>query len=405
MKKLKVFFFDRLVGFLISSENQFQFYYTEEYSSAVSAPLSFALPLQAGVFPERAVAGYFGGLLPEGDIRDYLARKLGVSSGNDFALLKSLAGDCAGAVTIDKPSSASRQELTTKDLTKYLTTMPNRPLLSIQGKHRLSLAGAQQKLAVQVIGSKIYLASSAETSTHILKPAIPAYADSAHNEYFCMELARRMGLEVPAIEMHELAGIYYLLIARFDRVQEANRVLKLHQEDFSQALSVLARNKYEREGGPAYKDCFELISRASSQPAADKLKLLDLVVFNFLIANNDAHAKNFSLLYRIEDFQLFEAKLAPCYDLLCTAIYKDLDEHMSMRLGKQYNYRRVRPSDWERLASDIGINYSFMAKRAKKFGAKLLDAANELGEDLSISYPSDVYALILKQIKLRAALV
>ncbi len=71
----------------------------------------------------------------------------------------------------------------------------------------------------------------------------------------------------------------------------------MHQEDFCQVLGVLPEMKYEQEGGPGFADCFRLVQEWSAEPILDSLNLLKWALFNFLIGNADAHAKNLSFLY------------------------------------------------------------------------------------------------------------
>src|SRR2546426_1089704 len=105
-------------------------------------------------------------------------------------------------------------------------------------------------------------------------------------------LAAAVGLPVPATEIHEKPTTY-LLVERYDRVRDALGVVKrLHQEDFCQALGVLPENKYESEGGPKLADCFRVLSEESGRLLEDRRNLLRWVIFNVLIGNADAHAKN-----------------------------------------------------------------------------------------------------------------
>jgi hypothetical protein len=117
-----------------------------------------------------------------------------------------------------------------------------------------------------------------------------------------MRLARAVGLQAVNAEIGNVEGIDYLLVERYDRAVSANSksLKREHQEDFCQALGIVPEHKYQSEGGPSLKQCFELVRATSATPVIDLQSLLDAVIFNWLIGNHDAHGKNFSLLYRGE---------------------------------------------------------------------------------------------------------
>lgn len=401
---LEVFFFGELVGFLVQDdEAQLSFHYSPEYLSSPNAdPISLSLPLEKEKFSGALVEAFFGGFLPEADIRHALAKNFGISEENNFSFLNKIGGDCAGAVSVggDADRTKQRQKLSEKDLSEFFRQVPSKPLLAFQDSRRISLAGAQHKLVVLLEESAkktedIYFPAYDEISTHIIKPAITGYETSCHNEYFCMELARRLGFRVPKIEIRFALDTPYLLIERYDRDGQK----RLHHEDFTQVLGVSYKLKYQAEGGFGYKECFDLVTKHCNDAAKDKLRLLELVIFNFLIANNDAHGKNFSLLYRDK---LRQIELAPCYDLLTTSIYEGLDPKMAMKIGKEYNHKRVRPGDWEKFAKEININKNYLKKKLSQLSQEALEQAKLLKEKLSKDHASKVYDEIIEVIEERA---
>ena len=109
---------------------------------------------------------------------------------------------------------------------------------------------------------------------------------------------------------------------------------RVHQEDFCQALGITSEMKYQNEGSPSAKQCFDLIREVSSAPVIDLQRLLDAVIFNFLVGNHDAHGKSFSLLHEnynsVSATKLLEShstvRLAPLYDIVCTAYYPNLSK-------------------------------------------------------------------------------
>ena len=180
------------------------------------------------------------------------------------------------------------------------------------------------------------------------------------NEAFCLSLAQAVGLPTTAYNLGRVDDIDYLAVERFDRRFYGERVVRIHQEDFCQALGLTPERKYQGEGGPSLKRCFELIRAVSAAPVLDLGALLDAVVFNFAIGNNDAHGKNFALLHR-EDGTI---RLAPLYDLVCTSYYPELAPNMAMRVGRQAIGDRVSPNDLRRLAKDAGLAAPLVMRRA-----------------------------------------
>jgi serine/threonine-protein kinase HipA len=132
------------------------------------------------------------------------------------------------------------------------------------------------------------------------------------------------------------------------RRREQGRIERLHQEDFCQALGVV---KYEESGGPSLSAIWRLLRNHSSAPAVDGRQLLRWVGFNFLIGKADAHGKNIALLNGEEG----SVRLAPFYDLLCTAIYPELDRRLALRLGGERRPDRLRRCHWERLSEELEI--------------------------------------------------
>lgn len=371
------------IGTLTQAEGRLAFSYRPEWlASDHATPLSQSLPLQADEFDDKATRPFFAGLLPEGDKRRLVAQALGVSRQNDFALLDGIGGECAGAVTLlehgQTPADATTPNavrwLDDADLLKLLADMPRRPMLAGDGDLRLSLAGAQDKLPVVVQGDRIGLPLFGSPSTHILKPTIQSIEGSVYNEGFCMALARAMGLDAAPAEIRRVQGQPFLLVQRYDRLsaQAATdedafaATQRLHQEDFCQALGVPPELKYQNEGGPDLAQAFALVRSATRPSAPQILKLLDFVLFNALIGNHDAHAKNFSLLYTPRG-----TVLAPLYDALCTAAHPELSDRMAMKIGSKYRFADLYPRHWAQFASGAGLSPSQVRKALKRFAERL----------------------------------
>lgn len=366
---------------LIRKDNgNLRFRYDDGYSGP---PLSWALPVQTEAHPHAICRAVFGGLLPEGDGREALARNLGVSAGNDYALLEEVGGDCAGAIILvepgsDLPTTAEVRWLDSDDLDRILHELPQRPLAADPAEGvRLSLAGAQPKTPVIVEGDRIGQPTNlAAPTTHIVKPEPAAFPGLVDNEAFCMELARAIELPVANVSKHiSRSGLPYLLVERYDRDLTAEPIRRLHQEDFCQALGVPADRKYQAEGGPSVGSAIELLRSASPAPALDIPRFWDALVLNWLIGNCDAHGKNYSLLY-----DTGAPTLAPLYDLVGTTTYPRLTTRLAMSIEGAADIGAVSLATWLNLAAGVGLSQRFARARTVEIVTRAKAAARPLAD-------------------------
>lgn len=392
-----------------------EYFFTYEpgwLGSEAPIPLSLSLPLQIEPFPPEAAKAFFSNLLPEGQLRDHFASKHRVSPDDDFGLLAALGGDCAGALTLypggpdyafeEKPPSY--RPFTSDELRQLLDEayIMDPSFLGEAERTRLSLAGVQDKLPVAILGEAISLPLDGSPSTHILKPPNHRFPTLVENEAFCMALARVMGLQVPntsLLKIGEEAFVY--LIERYDRqVDKSGGLVRIHQEDFCQATGKPYRLKYEEKGGPGFHDCFQIVGRCRN-PLADRIKLLNLAIFNYLICNADCHAKNTSVLYDSGP----NPSLAPFYDLVCTGIYPQLSSQLAMAIGGSYDPREITAKSWADFAEQAGIRSSKpVMDTLRKMATALPGKAAEVAESMTAQYgESRAYPQIVEKITQRAA--
>ncbi len=395
-KTLDVYLNRDFIGHLTQNEHGLLlFKYDESWLNHPGAiALSHSLPLQAEPFRGKKCQGFFGGILPEEAKREQIAKNLGISAHNDHAMLVHLGGECAGAVTFmpqDQPLLYTHYQyrpLKDTELASILRKLPHRPLMAGTEGVRLSLAGAQDKIAVHVEGNKVSLPLDTAPSTHVLKPAIERFEGLVFNEAVCMKLAAAVGISTANVTFRQVEGIDYLLIERYDRhIKETPRgrqIQRLHQEDFCQALGIAAQRKYQSEGGPGLKQCFTLLREVSSDPHSDLQRFLDAVLFNVLIGNHDAHAKNFSFLYEQDAAGKISAiRFAPLYDLVSTVYYPELTQNMAMKLGGEYQSARLVRGHFETLADEVGLPRPAVVQRVSELVSLCLSRLDEL----DISHP------------------
>ena len=385
MSRLGVTFEGRRVGTLAVEDGQFTFAYEPSWlGERTGFAISRSLPLRSGPQGGSAAHAFFANLLPEGRIRTLVARRLGMSEDNDFALLAALGGECAGAMVVATapPKSAKHdwRPLHSKELARLSAEGAALAEAVGSGGVRLSLAGAQDKLPVKLDRGRLYLPLGGAPSSHILKFASRDYKHMPDNEAFVLSLARACNLPVVAAQLFIIGKTKHLLVARYDRIiGEDGTITRLHQEDMCQALGLPPGRKYQEEGGPTFEQCFRVVAEASVEPALDTRALLRWLVFNALVGNADGHAKNLSLL-RSRDGR---TRLAPFYDLLSTAAYPSIATRLAMRIGERDDPGHIRGRDWRSLAESIGVGPSFMVETVRSLAETLpglgVSVAAEMG--------------------------
>lgn len=385
---LDVFLSNKLIGSLwLDKRRKFTFQYTLDWVNTPRAiPISLSLPLREELFSDDQARPFFANLLPEADIRRVIAKKLGISEENDFALLEIIGGECAGAVSVlpkgAVPSEENKyRELDENTLHEIVKDLPHRPLMAGEEGIRLSLAGAQNKLPIYINNDVIYISIGCSPSSHILKTPIRDRIGTVENETFCMMLAHNLGLPVPKVKVRQNLDTLYI-IERYDRITNSEgKLIRVHQEDFCQALGISPDQKYENEGGPLFKDCFELLKAQSVNPAVDQKTLIGWVVFNVLIGNADAHAKNISIL-----FTETGARLAPFYDLLSTVVYPDLSIRLAMSVGGEKRPEWIQLRHWDKFAEDIQVKQTLVRSMVESMAGKILKVAKDTADEYYAAY-------------------
>lgn len=353
--------------------------------------LSLSLPLRPERYTHGLVRPFLDGLLPEGDSRTAIANDLDLLAEDTYGLIRALGRDCAGAIVIQpaeelpppKPTTLTAEPLGDSEIAELVANLRSAPL-GVGGRVRISLAGVQEKLLLTRMPDHQWGRPVDGTpSTHILKPEIDRFPKTVENEAFCMRLARNLGLEVPAVETATIGGRRLIIVERYDRmVDEDGSVERIHQEDFCQATGILPAKKYQEDGGPSLQRIAEILQAVAP---ADSLEiLLRAVTFNVVIANGDAHGKNFSLLHEPSG----ALRLAPMYDLVSTLVYGD--DRLAMYIDNVHRVDRVTSDRIVNEAARWGMN----KRRAGEIIDDLLDrvpdaleSAREETDGLPLSIP------------------
>ena len=402
---LNVYFNAELAGTLRDEKGRLYFQHAPAWLRSPNlVALSIPLPPSADEYGDDVVRPFFENLLPEGEIRSAIAHLRQVSEKNTFGLLEEIGGDCAGAISLLLPESAppgsgDYDPLPDKQLNEMLHSLEKRPLITADNDElRLSLAGAQQKLPVLLKDGAFFLGRGNAPSSHILKPNIAGFANTTANEMFCMTLADKAGLPVPKASLHRQAETVYL-VERYDRVKVGERLTRLHQIDFCQALNLPSSKKYEKEGGPSLNDCFAILRNYCREPAKDVQNLISWTIFNYLIGNSDAHGKNLSLLMIPAGVEL-----APFYDLLCTAVYPGVTHNLAFKIGGDNRPEWIQLRHWEKLADAAGVNKRYIASVCIELASRLPSLALDVEKSINFSNEEKILVEgILKTIADRSA--
>ena len=375
-----------------------QFSYMDEYLDEANAvPVSISLPLQRERFSAGQTRQFFEGLLPEGFTRRSVAQWLHLDENDYLSILYQLGRECLGAVRVLKEgeTQAASYEMITKQQVKALAAEGAQKSAEIVSKSHLSLTGASGKVGLyyDTAGNQWYLPQGTAPSTHIVKQSHVRLEGIVTNEQLSMMTAAKCGIEVPKSFIIDLGSgedneVLYAT-RRYDRTFEgaADTIsgllapLRLHQEDFSQALGISSANKYEKEHTGYMRRMFELLRQFSSNPIVDQGKLWDIIVFCYLLGNTDAHIKNFSLLYGKD---LRSIRLAPAYDLVSTTVYESSTREMSFYIGNALLTDEITETSFREAATEIHIGERFASRRynyiCNHFREALRETAAELQE-------------------------
>ena len=323
-RTLQAYINGRRAGALRDTDGVWSFAYDAAWVSATDAyPLSPALPLGSDPISDsssvRPVQWYFDNLLPEEAVRTLLAKDARVDAADAFGLLAYYGAESAGSLTLVKEapeaSTGATHPLSDAQLQERIEALPRISLASKAAK-RMSLAGAQHKLAVIYRNDELFEPVGQTPSTHILKPdhTDPDYPHTVINEYFTMRLCRSLKLAAPGVARRYVPAAVYL-VQRFDReaARNADGVSRVHLIDACQALNLDRQFKYA-EGS---MDRLAELANSCSVPAAARLRIYSWLVFNLLTGNSDAHLKNLSFLVTSRGIEL-----APCYDLVAVGVYE-----------------------------------------------------------------------------------
>ena len=386
----------------ISGDSEFTaaFAYSPDYvMSKESMPISVNLPLREEPFSPEQTRSFFEGLLPEGFVRSTIAKNNRVDADDYLSLLNMLGSECSGAITVREedfiPIDPGYKKLE-EDILYELAAEGAAKSAELLVESRLSLTGASGKIgAYRSERGDWYLPLGGAASTHIMKQSHIRYDGIVQNEQLALMTAAALGIDVSdsmIVDTQKRGHRDEILLAtkRYDRTLSGSVrkmggmdcPLRLHQEDFAQAMGISAANKYESAGEHQMRDMFRVLREKSAFPIEDQIKLWDMIVFHYLIGNTDGHIKNFSLLY---DEKLRSARLAPAYDIVSTIVYSNHSSDMAFAIGGVGKWEDLGRSAFEKACLECRLNTRLFMKRyddmAARFDSVLTASAEKLARD------------------------
>lgn len=373
-------FYEALPVARLTFENEWRLDYDPSWEERRSAfPVSLTMPLRSGPIAADRLLPWLANLLPETHLAE-IGQRLKVSPQDIVGLLGHIGRDTAGALSIGAPRKAGIHLQPVPDaeaLERILDELPTKPFLVGERGVSMSLAGVQEKLPVFVDeDGAISIPVDGTPSTHILKPDTKRLAGSVENEAFCLALARACELDVAEATIGTAGKRRYLLVKRYDRFTDSQgEIRRLHQEDLCQLTGHFPSQKYERSStgrGVTLKRMSNAVSDLVSPSA--RLTLLDAVIFNVLICNSDSHAKNYSVLIGAGG----SVKMASLYDLMCAAVYRQVDQSLPQGVAGRFNAPDLRRADWQALADELGLSGASTLRRLEKLAERVSAACDDV---------------------------
>lgn len=321
-------------------------------------------------------------LLPEGALREMLALRLKVHIDDEFRLLGYLGRDLPGALVAtpiaigDVPAYVLQHEDAHESV-----------VLSIEeGAQHFSLAGVQMKFSMCGHDGRYHIAESGERGDWIVKPPSTRHKNVPLNEYSAMRLAQLAGVDIPEIRLVGTGKLdnlpqfnqpdekYAFAIRRFDRLGQE----RIHTEDFAQ---VLVKYQHEKYDSANYEQIGKVLYNFTGNALANVQQFARRLLVNILLANGDAHLKNWSLIYP----DTITPELSPAYDIVTTRVYMGDERKLALNLGKNKEWYKASMDHFQMWTAKSDIPW----RAVKPHLFDTLDKARTLWRKELISLPMD----------------
>ncbi len=357
---LKLTLHGKLVGYLAGFKNgRNVLSFADEFKSDSSRPTFSLITHQSFPNSEKLMSEpwaknqrlhpVLSNLLPEGALRDLIAQGLKTHIDNEFQIFSYLGNDLPGAL-VATPMEPHDVPKSIHGKAKAIKFEDN------DQKNKFSLAGIQMKFSMKEKDGRYNLTKNGELGDWIIKTPSTKHKHLPLNEYTAMSLAALAGVNIPDIKLIELDKLDNLpqinlpdeklafAIKRFDR--DGNT--RIHMEDFAQVLVKYPHEKYDSAN---YEQVGKVIYNFSGDSLSDAQQFARRLLVNILLANGDAHLKNWSLLYQDQ----VTPRLSPAYDIVTTSVYIDNETKYALNLGKTKEWYSVTEENFQHWANKSGI--------------------------------------------------
>lgn len=295
-------------------------------------------------------------LLPEGSLRELIAQGLKVHVDNEFHLFSYLGEDLPGAI---EARPMEPEQVPDFLLDRVLSTDGKARAIKFDKAtqaNKFSLAGVQMKFSMKAKDDRYQLSKGDVLGDWIIKTPSTQHKFVPLNEYTSMSLAGLVGVDIPDINLVELDNLdnlpqinlpdekFAFAIKRFDRADDQ----RIHMEDFAQ---ILVKYPHEKYTSANYENIGQVVYGFSGEGLADAQQFARRLLVNILLANGDAHLKNWSFLYPDK----ITPRLSPAYDILTTSVYIENETQFALNLAKTKQWYAVSMAHFQSWADKSGI--------------------------------------------------
>lgn len=343
---------------------------------------------------QKRLLPFFSNLLPEGHLREYLAKQAGVNPEREFFLLWALGHDLSGAITAEPADGEAWPPGLDKDNAEAAEKRRENAL-------RFSLAGVQLKFSAIHDGNAnkgLTIPASGVGGSWIVKLPSVRFEGVPENEFAILTLARLVGIDVPEISLIDVDAIQNLpegigdlkgqafAIKRFDRTPDG----PVHIEDFAQVFGVYPNDKYEKA---SYRNIAEVLAAETGEVGIEEF--IRRLTFCTLTGNADMHLKNWSLIYPDRR----TPALSPAYDLVSTIPYIK-DEEAALRFARTKRFDGFTLDELSYLAGKAGLPEKPVLDTAKQTVERFREVwaaeKNNLPQDKRVTDSIDAHLKTLK---------
>lgn len=389
-KQLEVLIAGEHAGQLrMSTNGELSFVYSPGYSGP---HLSINMPYSTDEYSGRRVSTWFDNLLPDNpQVRKGMAEEAGTSMGV-FPLLTHFGFDLPGAVQVVAPDSMdllNDREQSYLQITRASIGERLRELEKSEAQNRIrswaaseehwSLGGMQAKIALRRFEGLWYECTGASASNVIVKPGACGLENQALVEFATMRLAKKCGIPCAKTSIESFDGTEAIIVDRYDRFISpgSGSVIRIHQEDLCQAMAIAPSKKYAADGGPSSLQIMSLLEQAEGN---SRRRFADALLYNYLTASTDAHAKNYSLLHPGPG----RSMLAPLYDVASAAPFmkKGKPYHLAMSIGGENRVGWLRRSSLQRFAETHALDLGALIERTDELAETIVQNLDAALDDL-----------------------